>query len=189
MLHDARFSRSHSCIPSPLCLWRPRRPLGHLGGAKLSSRCGADRPRCRVCRDMQSGGARHDRVNSDIHSYVQHPRSALSSFRDTLRWGWIRGTTWNVWRRCMVCDSPRMPSVGNSLSPSRAHDSSLGGLSALVYPKLCVADTYGCYGYRDTACGATWGQPWPTKVRSQSRRCREFVTNPLLRVGYHILLA
>ena len=79
--------------------------------------------------------ARHDRVNSDIHSYVRHPRSALSRFRDTRRWGWIRGTTWNVWRRCMVCDSPRMPSVGNSLSPSRAHDSSLGGLSALIYPR------------------------------------------------------
>ena len=79
--------------------------------------------------------ARHDCVNSDIHSYVRHPRSALSRFRDTLRWGWIRGTTWNVWRRCMVCDSPRMPSVGNSLSPSRAHDSSLGGLSALIYPR------------------------------------------------------
>ena len=52
-----------------------------------------------------------------------------------------------------------------------------------------MADTNGCYGNRDTACGATWGQPWPTKVRSQSRRCREFVTNPLLRVGYHTLLA
>ena len=79
--------------------------------------------------------ARHDCVNSDIHSYVRHPRSALSRFRDTRRWGWIRGTTWNVWRRCMVCDSPRMPSVGNSLSPSRAHDSSSGGLSALIYPR------------------------------------------------------
>ena len=37
--------------------------------------------------------ARHDCVNSDIHSYVRHPRSAISRFWDTRRWGWIRGTT------------------------------------------------------------------------------------------------
>ena len=90
---------------------------------------------CECARSTLHLCARHDRVNSDIHSYVRHPRSAISGFKDTRRWGWMRGTTWNVWRRCMVCDSPRAPWVGNLLSPSRAHDSSLGGLSALIYPR------------------------------------------------------
>ena len=31
VLHDARFSRSHWCSPSPPCLWCPTRPLLHLG--------------------------------------------------------------------------------------------------------------------------------------------------------------
>ena len=43
-----------------------------------------------------------DSVNSDIHSCVRHSRNDFSRFRDTRRWGRIRGTTWNVWRHCMV---------------------------------------------------------------------------------------
>ena len=75
---------------------------------------------------------RHDSVNSDIHSCVRHSRNDFSRFRDTRRWGRIRGTTWNVWRHCMVCDFPRMRSVVIRYHRTERTISSLGALSAWI---------------------------------------------------------
>ena len=65
-----------------------------------------------------------DSVNSDIHSCVRHSRNDFSRFRDTRRWGRIRGTTWNVWRVATLHGVRFAPYAigGNSLSPYRAHD-------------------------------------------------------------------
>ena len=75
---------------------------------------------------------RHDNVKVIFTAAFRHYRNDFSRFRDTLRWGRISGTTWNVWRHCMVCDFPRMRSVVIRYHRTERTISSLGALSAWI---------------------------------------------------------
>ena len=102
-----------SWSPQPRVPHRRAASIHYLRSAHITG-CGPERyPResmtvvsvMRVrARDCICGrhDSQDDSVNSDIHSCVRHSRNDFSRFRDTRRWGRIRGTTWNVWRHCMV---------------------------------------------------------------------------------------
>ena len=75
---------------------------------------------------------RHTSVKVIFTAAFRHYRNDFSRLRDTLRWGRISGTTWNVWRHCMVCDFPRMRSVVIRYHRTERTISSLGALSAWI---------------------------------------------------------